>query len=119
MSCAAAAATVTAARTVEGIARLERGGDSQVVNLRKRGLLGLLTAAAAASLALVVSFGATGAGASQSASYPRAQTLITATLAQLEAAAIRVNILKDWTRQRIDMNHAIRGTQHRGLALNY
>ena len=49
----------------------------------------------------------------------RAQTLITATLAQLEAAAIRVNILKDWTRQRIDMNHAIRGTQHRGLALNY
>ncbi|WP_257545830.1 hypothetical protein [Sphingopyxis sp. DBS4] len=49
----------------------------------------------------------------------RAQTLITARLAQLEAAAIRVNILKDWTRQRIDMNHAIRGTQHRGLALNY
>lgn len=49
----------------------------------------------------------------------QAQTLITATLAQLEAAAIRVNILKDWTRQRIDMNHAIRGTQHRGLALNY
>ena len=49
----------------------------------------------------------------------QAQTLIAATLAQLEAAAIRVNILKDWTRQRIDMNHAIRGTQHRGLALNY
>ena len=49
----------------------------------------------------------------------QARTLITATLAQLEAAAIRVNVLKDWTRQRIDMNHQIRGTQHRGLALNY
>ena len=49
----------------------------------------------------------------------QARTLITATLAQLEAAAIRVNILKDWTRQRIDMSHQIRGTQHRGLALNY
>ena len=49
----------------------------------------------------------------------QARTLITATLAQLEAAAIRVNVLKDWTRQRIDMTHQIRGTQHRGLALNY
>ena len=49
----------------------------------------------------------------------RAHTLITATLAQLEAAAIRVNILKDWTRQRIDANHQIRGTHHRGLALSY
>lgn len=48
-----------------------------------------------------------------------ARALITKTLAQLEAAAIRVNILKDWTRQRIDMNHAIRGSQSRGLALNY
>ena len=48
-----------------------------------------------------------------------ARTLITRTLAQLEAAAMRINLLKDWTRQRIDMNHAIRGTQHRGLALNY
>lgn len=49
----------------------------------------------------------------------QARALITATLAQLEAAAIRVNILKDWTRQRIDMTHAIRGTAPRGLALNY
>lgn len=53
------------------------------------------------------------------ASEARARTLITATLAQLEAAAIRVNILKDWTRQRIDMNHAIRGTAPRGIALTY
>ena len=49
----------------------------------------------------------------------RARTLIGQTLGRLEAAAVRVNILKDWTRQRIDMNHAIRGTQHRGFALNY
>lgn len=49
----------------------------------------------------------------------QARTLITATLAQLEAAAIRVNILKNWTRQRIDMSQQIRGTHHRGLALNY
>ena len=49
----------------------------------------------------------------------RARTLIGQTLGRLEAAAVRVNILKDWTRQRIDMNHHIRGTQHRGLALNY
>ena len=48
-----------------------------------------------------------------------ARTLITRTLAQLEAAAMRINLLKDWTRQRIDMNHEIRGTHHRGLALNY
>jgi len=49
----------------------------------------------------------------------QARLLITRTLAQLEAAAIRVNVLKDWTRQRIDMNQQIRGVQHRGLALNY
>lgn len=49
----------------------------------------------------------------------RARTLITRTLAQLEAAAIRVNILKDWTRQRIDTNHGIRGARAGGLALNY
>lgn len=49
----------------------------------------------------------------------QARTLITQTLAQLEAAAIRINILKDWTRQRIDANHHIRGTQYRGLALSY
>ena len=48
-----------------------------------------------------------------------ARTLITRTLAQLEAAAMRINVLKDWTRQRIDMNHAIRGTQPRGPALTY
>ncbi|GAA0865414.1 hypothetical protein GCM10009115_23840 [Sphingopyxis soli] len=48
-----------------------------------------------------------------------ARTLITRTLAQLEAAAMRINLLKDWTRQRIDMNHAIRGTKPRGLALTY
>ena len=47
------------------------------------------------------------------------RTLITKTLAQLEAAAIRVNVLKDWTRQRIDANHQIRGTHHRGFALSY
>ena len=49
----------------------------------------------------------------------QARTLITRTLAQLEAAAIRVNVLKDWTRQRIDANHQIRGTHHRGFALSY
>lgn len=48
-----------------------------------------------------------------------ARTLITRTLAQLEAAAMRINLLKDWTRQRIDMNHAIRGPKPRGLALTY
>jgi len=49
----------------------------------------------------------------------RARALIGKTLGQLEAAAIRVNILKDWTRQRIDRSHEIRGTHHRGAALNY
>lgn len=49
----------------------------------------------------------------------RAQLLIGKTLGQLEAAAIRVNILKDWTRQRIDRNHDIRGTHHRGAAISY
>lgn len=49
----------------------------------------------------------------------RAQLLIGKTLRQLEAAAIRINILKDWTRQRIDRNHEIRGTGHRGAALSY
>ncbi|MCW5645785.1 MAG: hypothetical protein KIT23_00765 [Sphingopyxis sp.] len=49
----------------------------------------------------------------------RAELLIGKTLRQLEAAAIRVNILKDWTRQRIDRNHDIRGTHHRGAALGY
>lgn len=50
----------------------------------------------------------------------QARMLITRTLAQLEAAAIRVNVLKDWTRQRIDANHQIRGIgHHQGFALNY
>jgi len=49
----------------------------------------------------------------------RARALIGKTLGQLEAAAVRVNILKNWTRQRIDKNHDIRGTRHRGAALNY
>lgn len=48
-----------------------------------------------------------------------AQGLITKTLMQLEAAAIRVNVLKAWTRQRIDRNHQIRGIRPRGMALNY
>ena len=48
-----------------------------------------------------------------------ARTLITRTLAQLEAAAMRINLLKDWTRQRIDKGHALRGSQPRGIALNY
>ena len=49
----------------------------------------------------------------------RARTLIGQTLGRLEAAAVRVNILKDWTRQRIDKSHEIRGTHHRGAALRY
>ncbi len=49
----------------------------------------------------------------------RARVLIGKTLGQLEAAAIRVNVLKDWTRQRIDKNHEIRGTRPRGAALSY
>ncbi|WP_338427099.1 hypothetical protein [Sphingopyxis kveilinensis] len=49
----------------------------------------------------------------------RARTLIGQTLGQLEAAATRVNILKDWTRQRIDRSHEIRGTRPGGLALSY
>lgn len=49
----------------------------------------------------------------------RARLLITKTLGQLEAATIRVNVLKDWTRQRIDRSHAIRGTHNPGIALTY
>lgn len=49
----------------------------------------------------------------------RTQVLIGKTLRELEAAAIRVNVLKDWTRQRIDRNHDIRGTHQRGAALSY
>ncbi|UNU43140.1 hypothetical protein EAO27_10790 [Sphingopyxis sp. YF1] len=48
-----------------------------------------------------------------------ARLLIERVLRKLEAAAIRVNILKDWTRQRIDRNHAIRGSQSGGIALSY
>ncbi|WP_033074420.1 hypothetical protein [Sphingopyxis sp. MWB1] len=49
----------------------------------------------------------------------RAHALISRTLSQLEAAAIRVNILKNWTRQRIDKNRELRGAQPRGVALSY
>jgi hypothetical protein len=49
----------------------------------------------------------------------RARALMGQTLNQLEAAAMRVNILKNWTRQRIDKNHDIRGTRPRGAALSY
>ena len=49
----------------------------------------------------------------------RARALIGQTLNQLEAAAVRVNILKNWTRQRIDKSHDIRGTRPRGAALSY
>lgn len=49
----------------------------------------------------------------------RVRALMDKTLGQLEAAAIRVNILKDWTRQRIDSNQGIRGTRPRGIALTY
>ncbi len=48
-----------------------------------------------------------------------ARMLIDLVLRKLEAAAIRVNILKDWTRQRIDRNHQIRGTAPQGIALSY
>lgn len=48
-----------------------------------------------------------------------AHRLITKTLAQLEAAAMRVNILKNWTRQRIDRNHQLRGIRQRGMQLSY
>ncbi|MBJ7501073.1 MAG: hypothetical protein JHC57_15070 [Sphingopyxis sp.] len=49
----------------------------------------------------------------------RARALMGQTLSQLEAAAMRVNILKNWTRQRIDKNHEIRGIKPRGAALSY
>lgn len=49
----------------------------------------------------------------------RARALIDQTIAQLQAAAMRVNILKHWTRQRIDKGHALRGTKPRGIALSY
>lgn len=49
----------------------------------------------------------------------RARVLIGHVLKQLEAAAIRVNVLKDWTRQRIDRNHTLRGMAPRGAALSY
>src|SRR3546814_21106244 len=41
----------------------------------------------------------------------RARALLGQTLNQLEAAAVRVNLLKNWTRQRIDKSHEIRGTR--------
>jgi hypothetical protein len=48
-----------------------------------------------------------------------ARMLVDSVLRKLEAAAIRVNVLKDWTRQRIDRNHQIRGTAPQGIALSY
>lgn len=48
-----------------------------------------------------------------------ARMLIDRVLRKLEAAAIRVNVLKDWTRQRIDRTHQIRGTAPQGIALSY
>lgn len=45
--------------------------------------------------------------------------LIAATLEKMDAAAIRINMLKAWTRQRIDSNQQIRGIRHRGMALRY
>lgn len=48
-----------------------------------------------------------------------ARLLIHETLSQLDAAAIRVNMLKAWTRQRIDRNQQFRGIRHRGVALTY
>lgn len=45
--------------------------------------------------------------------------LISATLEKMDAAAIRINMLKAWTRQRIDRNHQIRGIHQRGMALSY
>lgn len=54
-----------------------------------------------------------------SGSEAHARALVTRTLAQLEAAAIRINILKDWTRQRIDRNQQLRGIAPQGAALTY
>lgn len=48
-----------------------------------------------------------------------ARMLTDRVLRKLEAAAIRVNVLKDWTRQRIDRNHQVRGTAPQGIALSY
>lgn len=49
----------------------------------------------------------------------KAGLLIGATLEKMDAAAIRINMLKAWTRQRIDRNHQIRGIHQRGMALSY
>lgn len=49
----------------------------------------------------------------------QARLLIERTLRKLETAAIRVNVLRDWTRQRIDRNRDFRGTQSGGIALSY
>ena len=48
-----------------------------------------------------------------------AQQLIGKVLGQLEAAAIRINVLRAWTRQRIDRNNQFRGIRHRGMQLSY
>lgn len=49
----------------------------------------------------------------------QARVLIERTMRKLESAAIRVNVLRDWTRQRIDRNREFRGTQTGGIALSY
>ena len=48
-----------------------------------------------------------------------AGALIAETLEKMDAAAIRINMMKAWTRQRIDRNHQLRGIRHRGMALSY
>lgn len=48
-----------------------------------------------------------------------AKLLMGTTLSQLEAAAMRINLLKDWTRQRIDRGREMRGMTNRGIALSY
>lgn len=77
---------------------------------------GAIVAASEALATAVILFRATPIPAGSEA---RARLLIGDVLKQLEAAAIRVNILKDWTRQRIDRNHALRGSAPRGVALTY
>lgn len=49
----------------------------------------------------------------------QAKLLMGKTLSQLEAAAMRINLLKDWTRQRIDRGRELRGMTSRGIALSY
>ena len=75
----------------------------------------IITATEALATAVILFKGA----AVPSGREEHARVLIDTVLRKLEAAAIRVNILKDWTRQRIDNNHQIRGTAPQGIALSY